>query len=332
MEKIRTSPNADAELDRGPARVYARLLTRTYSKSFYLATQFMGPAKKRDVYAVYAFCRYTDNIIDAPRTRATALLEREIRGWREELTTAYETGESQHPVLGIFVPVLRKYNIPLQLPLELIDGVEMDLTYHRYERFAQLRHFCYHVASVVGLMMTYVFGYRDSSAFPYAEALGIGMQLTNILRDVEEDWRLRGKIYLPLDELQEYGLTEADIDAGRMSTQMRSFIKAQVERAHSYFAHADNGIPLLERRGQAAVRAASTLYREILREIERADYDIFSARPVVSTGRKLRVLLRMQLLSFFPGRRSSRGDGTAAMRTRVHAQADPSLPPVSSLD
>jgi phytoene synthase len=327
-----TSPNADAELNRGPAMAYARLLTRTYSKSFYLATQFMAPAKKRDVYAVYAFCRYTDNIIDAPRSRASAELEREIRAWREELTTAYTSGESQHPVLGLFVPVLHKYHIPLQLPLELIDGVEMDLTYHRYDRFAQLRHFCYHVASVVGLMMTYVFGYRDSSAFPYAEALGIGMQLTNILRDVDEDWRLRGKIYLPLDEMREYGLTENDIDAGRMSEQMRSFIKAQVERAHTFFAYADHGIPLLERQGQTAVRAASTLYREILREIERADYDIFAARPVVSTGRKLRVLLRMQLRSILPGRRTFRGGGSAAMRTRQCAQANPTLPPVSPLD
>ncbi|MDT8323002.1 MAG: phytoene/squalene synthase family protein, partial [Bacteroidota bacterium] len=266
MTKYRISPNADAELNRIPALSYARLLTRTYSKSFYLATQFMGPARKQDVYAVYAFCRYTDNIIDFPRSRDSVELTREITAWREELTTAWKTGESQHPVLGLFVPVLHKYNIPLQLPLELIDGVEMDLTCHRYERFAQLRHFCYHVASVVGLMMTYVFGYRDRSAFPYAEGLGIAMQLTNILRDVDEDWRLRRKIYLPQDEMREYDLTEADIDARHMSDQMRRFIKVQVDRAHSYFVYADQGIPLLNRQGQAAVRAASTLYREILRE------------------------------------------------------------------
>ena len=206
MSTITFSPNADAELNRGPARAYARLLTKTYSKSFYLATQFMSPAKKHDVYAVYAFCRYTDNIVDAPRNRENTALQTELTAWREELTIAWTTGESQHPVLGLFIPVLHKYDIPLQLPLELIDGVEMDLTYHRYERFTQLRHFCYHVASVVGLMMTYVFGYRDRSAFPFAEALGIAMQLTNILRDVDEDWQLRGKVYLPLDELHEYGI------------------------------------------------------------------------------------------------------------------------------
>lgn len=331
MQQTHRSPNADAELNRGPANAYARLLTRTYSKSFYLATQFMRPAKKRDVYAVYAFCRYTDNIIDAPRSRDAAQLEREIAAWREELSTAWKTGESQHPVLGIFVPVLHKYNIPLQLPLELIDGVEMDLTCHRYARFSELRHFCYHVASVVGLMMTYVFGYRDSSAFPYAEALGIAMQLTNILRDVEEDWRLRRKIYLPLDEMREYGLTEADIEAGRMSAPMRRFIQAQVERAHGFFAYADQGIPLLDRQGQAAVRAASTLYREILGEIERADYDVFSVRPVVSTSRKLHVLLRMQLDSLRPGGRTRTRASASAVLPGT-ARADTSLPPVSPLD
>lgn len=325
-----TSPNADAGLDRIPASAYARLLTRTYSKSFYLATQFMPRAKRDDVYAVYAFCRYTDNIVDAPRSRDRASLQTELTQWRAELRTAYETGESQHPVLAVFVPLLHRYGIPLQLPLELIDGVEMDLTVHRYLSFAHLRLFCYHVASVVGLMMTYVFGYHSRDAFPYAEALGIAMQLTNILRDVDEDWQLRRKVYLPMEDVHAYGVREEDIEARRMTPALRALIRAQVDRAHSYFEYAEQGIPLLHRQGRIAVRAASRLYREILREIERADYDIFARRPVVSTSRKLRTLGGMAVASWLP----ARGD-TSTTATRMAAagsQSEHPVPPVSSVE
>lgn len=302
------SPNADAGLDRIPASAYVRLLTRTYSKSFYLATQFMPRGKRDDVYAVYAFCRYTDNIVDAPRSRDRAMLKTELDQWRTELTQAYASGESQHPVLNVFIPLLHRYAIPLQLAFELIDGVEMDLTVDRYERFAELQTFCYHVASVVGVMMTYVFGYRDARAFPFAEALGIAMQLTNILRDVDEDWRLRGKVYLPLEELLAYGVSVEDIAARRMTPALRRLIAAQVRRAHSYFEYAEQGIPLLSRHGRAAVRAAARLYREILHEIERADYDVFARRPVVSTTRKFRTLGRMAAGSWLPSGLSTVND------------------------
>ncbi len=326
-----TSPNADASLERIPSLAYARLLTKTFSKSFYMATQFMSPSRKEDVYAVYAFCRYTDNIVDAPRSRSNDALKTELNEWRRELRAAYASGESRHPVLGMFVPVMRKHDIPLQLPLELIDGVEMDLFYDRYDRFAQLRNFCYHVASVVGLMMTYVFGYKDRAAFPYAEALGIAMQLTNILRDIDEDWRMRGKVYLPMEELAEYGVTVEQIAERRFDDAMRRFIRAQVERAHQYFEYADQGIPLLHREGQAAVRAASSLYREILREIERADYNIFTRRPVVSTRRKLAVLARMMLSFRLPGMKrmgsTAQSDNPSSM-----PPGEPTLPPVSSID
>lgn len=325
-----TSPNTDAALERIPSMAYARLLTRTFSKSFYMATQFMSPSRKEDVYVVYAFCRHTDNIVDAPRSRSNEALITELNEWRRELRAAYESGESRHPVLGMFVPVLHKHDIPLQLPLELIDGVEMDLFHDRYERFSQLRNFCYHVASVVGLMMTYVFGYKDRTAFPYAESLGIAMQLTNILRDIEEDWRMRGKVYLPLEELAEYGVTVEQIAERRFDDGMRRFIRAQVDRAHQYFEYADQGIPLLNNEGQAAVRAASSLYREILREIERADYNVFARRPVVSTPRKLSVLARLLFSFRLPGMKRI----GAAMQSDAPAapSREPTLPPVSSID
>jgi 15-cis-phytoene synthase len=324
------SPNADATLDRIPARAYAKMLARTYSKSFYLATQFMPPSKRHDVYAVYAFCRYTDNIVDAPRRRDPLQLKRELEQWREEFSQSRESGESQHPVLVAFLPVLEKYDIPLQLPLDLLAGVEMDLTIDRYQRFAELKSFCYRVASVVGLMMTHVFGYRDRSAFSYAEALGIAMQLTNILRDIDEDWQLRRKIYLPQDEMAFHGVSEGDIAARRMTPELRAFLEAQVERAHLYYDYAEQGIPLLHRQARVAVRSAAALYREILGEIERADYDVFSRRSVVSGKRKILTLGRMFTQGFSPAAaKRSPGDLSSLERSVIPSAGGP---PVSSTD
>ncbi|MBR9977105.1 MAG: phytoene/squalene synthase family protein [Bacteroidetes bacterium] len=327
---ITHSPNADGTLDRIPSMAYAKILARTYSKSFYLATQFLSPSRRQDVYAVYAFCRYTDNIVDAPRSRDRRQLKQELDNWRDELLQGWEGGESQHPVLVVFLPVLRKYGVPLQLPLDLIKGVEMDLTIDRYQSFAELKSFCYRVASVVGLMMTYVFGYRDRSAFPHAEALGIAMQLTNILRDIDEDWQLRGKVYLPQDEMMFYGVGIEDIAARRVTPAMRAFLKVQVERAHSYFDYGELGIPLLHRQARFAVRSAAALYREILREIERADYNVFVRRPVVSGRRKLLTLITLSIRGRFwkSGRQTHSGISTVE-----RSDPDPAgIPPVSSTD
>lgn len=295
-----SSPNADRALDLMGSRAYARSLIRSYSKSFYIASLLMPTRLRQDVHCLYAFCRTTDNIVDAPRSRSREELQRELDLWREELHTAYRTGESQHPVINGFVHMARSSAIELDLPLDLIRGVEMDLLNDRYETFEDLYRFCYRVASVVGLMMTKVIGALDTAALLHAEKLGIGMQLTNILRDVREDWRLRRKIYLPQEDLRTHAVTESEIAEGKMSPQMRSLIKFEVDRAHSYFIEAHAGIPMLRSEGRFAVAAASRLYRGILGEIEKSSYDVFTRRPVVSASRKLKALvdayLRLTLL------------------------------------
>jgi phytoene synthase len=281
------SPNADRSLDLIPARLLAKSMTQTYSKSFYLATKLLPVHVREDVYAVYAFCRQSDNIVDAPRQRSLPLISRELVQWREELRAAYMSGESQHPVLNAFVDVALRNNIPAYLPEELISGVEMDLSYDRYPTFDALYRFCYRVASVVGLMMTRIIGTTDAQAFRHAEELGIGMQLANILRDIHEDWRLRGKIYIPQDEMDHFGVTEEQIERGTITPQLRDLLAFQVGRAHSYFEKSEQGISMLTADGQFAVVAASRLYRGILYEIERNGYDVFARRPVVSTYRKV---------------------------------------------
>lgn len=297
-----STPNADRALDLKSSRTYARSLIRSYSKSFYIASLLLPRRLRQDVHCLYAFCRYTDNIVDAPRPRSPEELQRELNLWREELQAAYRTGESQHPVIGGFVHVARASAIELELPLDLIRGVEMDLLIDRYETFEDLYRFCYRVASVVGLMMTKVIGTRHEAAFRHAEQLGIGMQLANVLRDVGEDWRLRRKIYLPQEDLRAHGVTESAIAAGSMSPEMRSLIKFEVERAHSYFNESHAGIAMLERKGQFAIDAAARLYRGILGEIENNEYDVFTRRPVVAPSRKLRVVLNSYLRrSLLPG-------------------------------
>ena len=286
-----STPNADRALDLKSSRAYSRSLIRSYSKSFYIASLLLPRGLRQDVHSLYAFCRTTDNIVDAPRSRTREELQRELEIWREELQTAYRTGESQHPVIQGFVHVAQASAIELELPLDLIRGVEMDLLIDRYETFEDLYRFCYRVASVVGLMMTKVIGTNDDAAFRHAEQLGIGMQLANIVRDVKEDWQLRQKIYLPQQDLRVHGVAESAIAEGVMSPPMRALIKFEVDRAHSYFDGALEGIPMLKREGQFAIDAAATLYRGILGEIERNSYDVFARRPVVSTSRKLGVLI-----------------------------------------
>jgi 15-cis-phytoene synthase len=296
-----SSPNADRDLDLKTSRTYAGAMIRTYSKSFYLASLLLPRELREDVHCLYAFCRYSDNIVDAPRPRGRDELQGELDAWRHELHSAYRTGESQHPVMAGFVHVAARYSIKIDLPLDLIKGVEMDLLIDRYETFKDLYQFCYRVASVVGLMMTKVIGTSDEAAFLHAEQLGIGMQLANILRDVAEDWKLRGKIYLPQEDLRTYGVTDDAIARSAMSPQMRELLKFQVDRAHSYFREAQKGIPMLSGKGQFAIDAAARLYQGILTEIERNEYDVFSRRPVVGTSRKIRFLatsyLRLTALS-----------------------------------
>lgn len=167
----------------------------------------------------------------------------------------------------------------------------MDADFNGYERYEDLHLFAWRVAGVVGLMMTCLLGYRDESAFPYAEKLGIAMQLTNILRDIQEDKAL-GRIYLPAEELRRFGVTPEELVAERMSPQLHALMEFQVERAHACYAEAEPGIALLDRESRFAIYTASRLYQSILRKIELAGYNPFTGRVFVPTPQKLAILLQ----------------------------------------
>ena len=214
---------------------------------------------------------------------------------RRTLDLAYSDRPQAQPGLQAFRRTVRLRSIPRRLFDDLLDGMEMDLDVSRYADFASLDRYCYRVAGVVGLMMTHVFGHRSDRCFPDALALGTAMQLTNILRDVAEDFAL-GRVYLPRDELAQFGVTEAQLAEGRVDDQFRALIRFQIDRARRYYAQSEAGIPWLN--GDSArltVRVMGRAYAGILGAIERQDLDVFRGRARVSTPRKLATLAACQV-------------------------------------
>ena len=273
---------------------YARRITAYYSKSFYFSARMLPEAQRWATYALYGFCRHCDNLIDTPRQRTETEMLNEIQRLTEELQIAYNTGESQHPVIRPFILVAKPYDIPIEYPLDLLKGVAMDIQQTRYKTFDELSLFCYRVAAVVGIMMTYVLGYKDERVFDHAKQLGIAMQLTNILRDVKEDKEI-GRLYIPQTDLALFGVTEQDIFNERMTPQFKALMQFQVERADFFYAEAIPGISLLKTESQYAIYSAAKIYRGILRKIEARDYNPFLSRVFVPSTQKIKILLHERL-------------------------------------
>lgn len=277
-----------------------RLITREHAKTFYIATRFLPNKKQRSIFAIYALCRFIDDLVD----EAEDLIEKEsltvdqihdmVDSWKEKLVNTYHGAAYDHTILIALSDVLKTYHIPLEHSLELIEGVSMDLTKQRYNNFDELYEYSYKVASVVGLMTSEVFGYHDKQALKHAVDLGIAMQLTNILRDVGEDLS-RNRIYLPSDELKEYGLTEEDLFSHKIDERFIEFMEFQIKRAESYYESADIGIPMLNNDSRYAVYMARQNYSRILNKIRKNGYDVFSQRAYLSTTEKLSILPKVWL-------------------------------------
>lgn len=279
---------------------YARRITAYYSKSFYVSARILPSDRRWATYALYGFCRHCDNLIDTPRQRTRSEIFGEIDFLTEELQIAYNTNESEHPVIRALILVAKRYGIPIEYPLDLLKGVAMDLQQARYKTFDELTFFCYRVAAVVGLMMTHVLGYKDTRAFEYAKHLGIAMQLTNILRDIKEDKEM-GRIYLPEMDLDLFGVSEQDIFNEKMTPQLQALMKFQIKRADRYYSEAIPGISLLKTESQYAIYSSAKIYRGILRKIEAQNYNPFLDRvfvpPIQKIGILLHEVLKMKVLS-----------------------------------
>ena len=274
---MRQAAGIDADWDRQAAAATAQ-----GSKSFYFATRFFPPELASSAYAVYWFCRTTDDIVDENPDVAAARLE--LEAWREGLKSALAGSEAAPVILRHFASACERHAIPAEYAFELIEGMRMDLEGARYRSFAELRVFCYRVASTVGLMMSHVIGFQGD-ALPYAEDLGVAMQLTNILRDVGEDLG-RGRIYLPAEEMEQFGYTETELRGGERTEAFIRMMEFQAARAREFYEKSMPGIAMLRPEGRFAVEIAARVYRGILGEIEAMNYDVFQRRAVVPAWRK----------------------------------------------
>lgn len=273
--------------------LHCKNITRTYAKTFYMTSHFLPTEKKKAAYAVYAFCRYIDDLIDkrievvGKRKLNPEDIQIAISNWRNDLKSVYNGEYIDHPIMIAWKDTLLRYNIPENLPNELIDGVIMDLTIKRYEDFKSLQDYCYKVASVVGLMTMEIFGYEKSiEAQEHAIDMGIAMQLTNILRDVKED-ALKNRIYIPLAELNSFNYSEEKLLRFEFSDEFKELMKFQIDRANKFYNKADNGIKMLKKDTRMTVDLMSKNYRKILNEIELMDFDVYSKRAIVPFYKKI---------------------------------------------
>jgi phytoene synthase len=256
--------------------------------SFYYSFLFLPPPRRRAITALYAFCREVDDVVDEchdPQLAATKLA-----WWRQEVGRLY-AGQPDHPVTRALRPVLEQFNLPQEQLLEIIDGMEMDLQQTRYLDFKALSLYCYRVASVVGLLAAEIFGYEDRQTQKYAHDLGTAFQLTNIIRDVGEDAR-RGRVYLPLDELQRFDVPLSDLLNARYSDHFRALMEFQIERAEQYYAQAMNALPAADRKAQRPGLVMAAIYRTLLAEIKRDGCQVLSQRTSLTPVRKVWIAWR----------------------------------------
>lgn len=263
-------------------RAYAHCaaLTSLHSRTFSVATGLLPAEKRRAMRALYAFCRESDDIVDSLDGNA----EEALVDWRQEVLAPLPP--TTDLVALAWADTRVRYRIPQGYAEQLIDGVGRDLQRRRYRTFEDLARYAYGVASTVGLMSMHIIGFAGEQAFPYAIKLGVALQLTNILRDVEEDWQT-GRLYLPLDEMERYGVTEANLERGQVDDRWRAFLCFQIARNRRLYAEARPGIALLNQDGRFAVSAASEFYGAILDDIEAHDYDVFHRRAHVSAWGKV---------------------------------------------
>ncbi|BAK77864.1 squalene synthase HpnD [Pseudogulbenkiania sp. NH8B] len=232
--------------------------------SFYYSFRFLPEERRRAITALYAFCREVDDVVDECHDENVARTK--LAWWRAELVRLY-AGQPQHPVTQALQPHVAAYGLPQKLLEEIIDGMEMDLDFARYDRFADLLLYCHRAAGVVGQLSAQIFGYTDQHTLKYAHELGVAFQLTNIIRDVGEDAR-RGRIYLPVEELRRFNVPASDIQHYRETEAFRQLMDFQIERAEQYYRQAWEQLPKSDVKAQRPGLLMAAIYRATLAEIK----------------------------------------------------------------
>jgi phytoene synthase len=271
---------------------YVQQKAASSGSSFYYAFLFLPAERRAAITAFYAFCREVDDVVDEISDPSVA--QSTLAWWQKEVQQAF-AGHPTHPVMHALMPHVKVYDIEAHHLLSVIDGCQMDLTQTRYLDFAGLQRYCHLVAGVVGEVAAKIFGQTDTATTLYAHKLGLAFQLTNILRDVGED-AMRGRIYLPIDELKQFDVKAQDLMQRQYSDRFTALMKFQAARAHSLYDEAMSLLPAADKRTQKPGLMMASIYRTLLREIEADNFQVLHQRVSLTPLRKLWLAWKVQAL------------------------------------
>lgn len=276
-------------------------IARREARNFHLAFRLLPAPKRRSMTALYAFMRHTDDLAD--EDGPAALKAQALTAWRKDLDGALDGEPAQWPGLPALADAVGRSSMPRELLHEVIDGVEMDLTPRRFDTFDDLAGYCRLVASTVGLCCIHVWGFESQGgrAERLAEQCGLALQLTNILRDIREDAD-RGRVYLPLDDLERFGVDPADLSAPRPSEPLRRLLEHYAHKAYEYYNQGADLVPRVEPVGRPVLLTILGVYRALLDEIVRRDYNVLASRVSVPRWRKLAIAARSLPARYLRGR------------------------------
>ena len=295
-----TAPQADGTIPRVTSAVqspqdYVQQKAAASGSSFYYAFLFLPPPRRTAITAFYAFCREVDDVVDEVSDPGVA--QAKLAWWQDEVAKAF-AGQSSHPVMQALMPHVPAHGLRQDQLQAVIEGCQMDLEQARYADFRSLQRYCHLVAGVVGEVAAQIFGQQDAHTTQYAHKLGLAFQLTNIIRDVGEDGR-RDRIYLPVNELQQFDVKAHEILKGVYSERFTALMKFQAERAHALYDEALALLPAADRRSQKPGLMMASIYRTLLREVEASDFQVLHQRIALTPLRKLWLAWKMQALGRF---------------------------------
>ena len=289
-----TSPASTPPVTSSPER-YVQEKAAASGSSFYYAFLFLPPRRRAAITAFYAFCREVDDVVDEVTDPGVAATK--LAWWQQEVGRAF-AGSPQHPVTRALLPLAAEFGIEARHLLAVVEGCQMDLTQSRYLDFPALERYCHLVAGVVGEVAARIFGQADPVTTAYAHKMGLAFQLTNIIRDVGED-AMRGRIYLPISELQRFDVKAHELLQRQDSDRFRALMAFQAERAHALYDEALALLPAVDRRSQKPGLMMASIYRTLLREIERDQFQVLQQRVALTPLRKLWLAWKMQALGRF---------------------------------
>jgi len=273
----------------------SQLYTRHHAKTFYFASFMLTKEKREAAYVIYSFCRYADDVLDSNNHESLENKKNHLNKLKQILEKTYANQLEENSPFKAFQLITQQYKIPKQHFLDLLEGIAMDLTINRYETWSDLELYCYRVASVVGLMMCHIFGVESEKALPYAVSMGKAMQMTNILRDINEDY-LMNRVYLPQEDLRKFACSEESLKSKQVDNSFIELMKFQIDRARDFYREADLGIPMItDRKARFCARVMGGLYERILDQIQKKQYDVFKQRVYVPLWQKILYLIKLRL-------------------------------------